>query len=40
LPDLLRALAAAAEADSTVARHTAALGLARARHEQALGLLP
>jgi outer membrane protein TolC len=40
LPDLLRALATAAEADSAVARQTAALGLARARLQQALGLLP
>jgi outer membrane protein TolC len=40
LPDLLRALATAAEADSAAARQTAALGLARARLQQALGLLP
>jgi outer membrane protein, heavy metal efflux system len=40
LPDLLRALAAAAQADNAVARQTAALGLARARLQQALGLLP
>ncbi len=40
LPDLLRALAAAAQADSAVARQTAALGLARARLQQALGRLP
>jgi outer membrane protein TolC len=40
LPDLLRALAAAAQADSAVARQTAALGLARAHLQQALGLLP
>lgn len=40
LPDQLRALAAAAQADSAVARQTAALGLARARLQQALGLLP
>jgi outer membrane protein, heavy metal efflux system len=40
LPDLLRALAAASEADSAVARQTAALGLARARLQQAFGLLP
>lgn len=39
-PDLLRALAAAAQADSAIARQTAALGLARARLQQALGLLP
>ncbi len=40
LPDLLRALAAAAQADSAAARQTAALGLTRARLQQALGLLP
>ena len=40
LPDLLRALAAAAQADSAAARQTAALGLARARLQQALGLFP
>jgi outer membrane protein TolC len=40
LPDLLRALAAAAQANSAAARQTAALGLARARLQQALGLLP
>jgi outer membrane protein TolC len=40
LPDLLRALAAAAQADSAAARQTTALGLARARLQQALGLLP
>lgn len=40
LPDLLRALSAAAQADSAAARQTAALGLARARLQQALGLLP
>ncbi len=40
LPDQLRALAAAAQADSTVARQTAALGQARARLQQAYGLLP
>jgi cobalt-zinc-cadmium efflux system outer membrane protein len=40
LPDLLRALAAAAQADSAAARQTAALGLARARLQQTLGLLP
>ena len=40
LPDLLRARAAAAQADGAVARLTAALGLARARLQQALGLLP
>ena len=40
LPDLLRAFAAAAQADSAVARQTTALGLARARLQQTLGLLP
>lgn len=40
LPDLLRALAAATQADSAAVRQTAALGLARARLQQALGLLP
>ena len=40
LPDLLRALAAATQADNAVARQTAALGLARARLQQALGILP
>ncbi|MEO7852056.1 MAG: TolC family protein [Rubrivivax sp.] len=40
LPDLLRALASAAQADSTAARQRAALGLADARLQQALGLLP
>ncbi len=40
LPDLLRALAAAAQADSAGARQTAALGLTRARLQQALGFLP
>jgi outer membrane protein, heavy metal efflux system len=40
LPDLLRALAAAAQADSAAARQTAARGLARARLQQSLGLLP
>jgi outer membrane protein, heavy metal efflux system len=40
LPDLLRALAAAAQAENAVARQTAALGLARARLQQALGILP
>ncbi len=40
LPDLLRARAGAAQADSAAARQTAALGLARARLQQALGLLP
>lgn len=40
LPDLLRALAAAAQAEGAAARQTAALGLARARLQQAIGLLP
>ncbi len=40
LPELLRALAAAAQADGAAARQTAALGLARARLQQTLGLLP
>lgn len=40
LPDLLRARSAAADADATVARQTAALGLADARLQQAFGLLP
>lgn len=40
LPDQLRAVAAAGQADGAVARQTAALGLARARLQQALGLFP
>ncbi len=40
LPDLLRARAAAAQADSAAARQLAALGLSRARLQQALGVLP
>jgi len=40
LPDLLRALADAAHADSAAARQNAALGLARAHLQQTLGLLP
>lgn len=40
LPDLLRALAVAAQADSAAARQAAALGLAQARLQQALGILP
>jgi outer membrane protein, heavy metal efflux system len=40
LPELLRALASAAQADAAVARQQAALGLARARLHQALGILP
>jgi outer membrane protein TolC len=40
LPELLRALAAAADADAALNRHAAARGLARARLDQSLGLLP
>lgn len=40
LPDLLRALDAAAQADAALARQQAALGLAHARLQQAHGLLP
>jgi outer membrane protein TolC len=40
LPELLRALAAAAQADNSLARQQAALGLARARLQHALGILP
>ena len=40
LPDLLRALADAAQADSAAARQTVALGWARARLQQTLGLFP
>jgi outer membrane protein TolC len=40
LPDLLRARSAAAHASGGVVRQRAALGLARARLQQALGLLP
>jgi outer membrane protein TolC len=40
LPELLRALAASAQADANLARQTAALGLARARLQQASGQLP
>ena len=40
LPDLLRALAAAAQADSAATKQAAALGLAHARLQQSLGLLP
>jgi len=36
----VRALAAAAQADSAVARQAATLGLAHARLQQTLGLLP
>lgn len=40
LPELLRAISAAAQAEAGHTRHQAALGLARARLEQALGNLP
>jgi outer membrane protein TolC len=40
LPELLRVMATAAQAESAVARQTAALGLAGARLQQALGFLP
>jgi outer membrane protein TolC len=40
LPDLLRARAVAAQAESAAARQSAALGQARARLQQTLGLLP
>ncbi|WPH17259.1 TolC family protein [Variovorax paradoxus] len=40
LPDLLRAANAAAQADAAFARQQAALGLAHAQLQQALGLLP
>lgn len=40
LPDLLRALSAASQAEASLARQEAELGLARARHRQALGILP
>jgi cobalt-zinc-cadmium efflux system outer membrane protein len=40
LPELLRALAASAQADASLARQSAALGLARARLHQASGLQP
>ena len=40
LPELLRVLAAATQADASVARQQAALGLARARLAQSLGILP
>lgn len=40
LPDLLRALTAATQADAEVQRRKAALGLANARVQQALGVLP
>lgn len=40
LPELLRALSAAAQAEATSTRQQVALGLARARFHQSLGLLP
>lgn len=40
LPELLRALAAAAQADTALARQKVALGLARARLQQAFGIFP
>lgn len=40
LPELLRVMAAAAQAEAALARQQAALGLARARLHQSLGLLP
>ena len=40
LPELLRALAAATQADTSFARQQVALGLARARFQQSLGILP
>lgn len=40
LPDLLRALSAASQAEAAHARQHAALGIARARLNQSLGLLP
>lgn len=40
LPELLRALSAASLADSSLARQQLALGLAHARLQQALGILP
>ena len=40
LPELLRALAAAAQADNALARQDAALGLAHARLQQAFGVMP
>lgn len=40
LPELLRALSSAAQAEAALARQQAALGLARARLEQSLGILP
>ena len=40
LADLLRALSAAAQADGELQRRKAALALAQARVQQALGVLP
>ena len=40
LPELLRALAAATQADTSFARQQVALGLALARLQQSLGILP
>lgn len=40
LPELLRTLAAAAQAEAAVARQRAGLGLARARTQQSAGVLP
>jgi outer membrane protein TolC len=40
LPELLRALVAAAQADTNLARQKVALGLAHARLQQAFGILP
>lgn len=40
LPELLRALAAASQADTSFARQQVALGLARARFQQSHGILP
>jgi outer membrane protein TolC len=40
LPELLRTLSAAAQAESSLARQRAELGLARARVQQAAGVLP
>lgn len=40
LPEFLRALAAANQADTSFARQQAVLGLARARLQQSLGILP
>ena len=40
VPELLRALAAATQADTSFARQQVALGLARARLQQSLGILP